>query len=109
MDITNEQRGDWQIMTVHGRLDAATAPDFDKSFQTIQDVVPLKVALDLAGLEYISSAGLRSILAAGKKAHASSGKIVFAGLAGMVEEVFRVSGFTAMFEFYSSVDEAVAS
>lgn len=109
MDIANEQRGDWLLMRVGGRLDAVTAPDFDKDFQAVLDAENSHVVVDLAGLEYISSAGLRSILAAAKKIRSSGGKIVFSGLAGMVEEVFRVSGFAAMFTLFATADEAVAS
>ncbi len=96
------------VMSVKGRMDAVTAPEFEKGFDPYISGGDRKFVADLAGLEYISSAGLRSILSTAKKIKAVNGQIVFASLSGMVKEVFDISGFGSMFEIYPTVNEAVA-
>lgn len=95
------------IVTVRGRMDAVTAPEFEAEIDKHLQAGETSVVADLAGLEYISSAGLRSILTSGKKLKAAGGALAFCGLGGMVEEVFSVSGFTAMFKVFPTAEDAV--
>ena len=54
------------IIEIVGRLDTTTAPALDKAInEEIGDTKNL--VLDVAGMEYISSAGLRVLLGAQKK------------------------------------------
>ena len=108
MEFTQEKKGDKLVVIVGGRLDAVTAAEFDAQAQTWLSDGNTHVIADLSGLEYISSAGLRSILTAAKQLKAAQGDLIFCGLAGMVEEVFTVSGFTAMFTTFPTVDDALA-
>ena len=54
---------------------------------------PARLILDLAGLDYISSAGLRVVLVAAQKARELGIVLILCGLSGAVHEVFEVSGF----------------
>lgn len=108
MEFENEKKGDHLVLKVKGRMDAVTAPEFEKECTGYIDEGERSFVVDLGGLDYISSAGLRSILSTAKKLKANQGKIVFCGLQGMVQEVFKVSGFSSMFPVAATVDEAVA-
>ena len=108
MEFNNTKNGDALIVAVTGRMDAITTTEFDAQCQTWLADGEKKVVVDLSGLEYISSAGLRSILSAAKQLKGAQSELVFCGLSGMVEEVFNVSGFAAMFTLFKSVDEALA-
>lgn len=107
MEFTSEKKGDFFVVTVQGRMDAVTAPEFEKNCGEAIDAGAKSLVVDLGGLEYISSAGLRGILATAKKLKGQQGSIAFANLSGMVQEVFAISGFTAMFSVYKTVDEAI--
>lgn len=109
MDFKTEKKGDFLVVTVAGRMDAVTAPDFEKNCAEAIDGGETALVVDLGGLEYISSAGLRGILATAKRLKAKDGKIAFANLSGMVQEVFAISGFTAMFSVHKTVEEAVGA
>ena len=94
---------------VHGRLDAQTFGDFDLA---MLDLLPRvadggTMVLDLAALEYISSAGLRSILAATKKLKAQNGSLALCALSGLVEEVVTVSGFDNILQVFPDLDQAM--
>ena len=95
------------VATLNGRLDAVTASEFDVWFAARMQAGENRLVLDMAGLDYISSAGLRSLLAATKKLKASGGKIVLCGLTGAVAEVFTMSGFMAIFTVAATVPEAL--
>ncbi len=108
MNFSQTKNGDTLIVHVAGRLDAVTTTEFDAESQSWIAGGNIKVIADLSGLEYISSAGLRSILTAAKRLKGAQGSLSFCGLSGMVEEVFSVSGFAAMFSIFATVDEALA-
>lgn len=108
MEFTNTKNGDKLVVQVAGRLDAITASEFDAQAKEWIGNGDINVIADLSGLEYISSAGLRSILTAAKQLKGAQGQLAFCGLSGMVEEVFSVSGFSAMFPIHKTLDEALA-
>ncbi|WP_243544005.1 STAS domain-containing protein [Pseudodesulfovibrio tunisiensis] len=107
MQLTSETRNGFLVVSVSGRMDAVTAPEFERECSALSTPGTRLVA-DLSGLEYISSAGLRSILATAKRLKANKGDIRFCGLQGMVLEVFEVSGFAAMFSIHPNQEAAVA-
>jgi len=108
MEFNSTKNGDTLVVLVSGRLDAITAAEFDAQCQIWLDKGDTRVVVDLGKLEYISSAGLRSILSAAKKLKGVQGELRFSGLTGMVEEVFNVSGFTAMFKVFPNPEAALA-
>ena len=67
------------------------------------------VILDLAGLEYVSSAGLRCFMLASRQAKAQHGRIVVAALQPMVAEIFEISHFNMVFQVFPTVREALAA
>jgi len=95
------------IASVKGRLDAVTAPEFEKNLSDLISKGETIFLLNFAGLDYISSAGLRSILATFKKLKEKQGKILFTGLQGPVEEVFKISGFHTIFKIFDSEETAL--
>jgi anti-anti-sigma factor len=94
------------VVSVSGRLDPLTGPQFEQFVNALISEGHLKYVADLGGLEYISSAGLRSILSMAKKLRPMGGAIVFANLQGMAKDVFDISGFGSMFGIFDTVSEA---
>jgi len=109
MDINFATRDDWTIVTVEGRLDTISAPDFESRVQDRIADGETRFVIDLSKLEYISSAGLRSILVAGKITAATGGQLCCCGLHGVVQKVFEVSGFTSLFPIHNSLDDVLKS
>ena len=95
------------VVSVTGRMDAVSAPDFDTQVEEQVDKGESNLVLDLSGLDYISSAGLRSMLTLAKKLKAKEGVLVLCGLQDVVNEVFEVSGFSTIFEIFGSLEEAM--
>ena len=64
------------------------------------------VVIDLAQLDYISSAGLRVIVLAGKRLSAANGKMALCSLKDRVREVFDIARLSSIFSIYGSHDDA---
>jgi stage II sporulation protein AA (anti-sigma F factor antagonist) len=95
------------IIKINGRMDAVTAPEFEKALDAWIDESEKHFIVDLSSLEYISSAGLRSILVIAKKLKALKGKIVLAAMEESVNEVFEISGFNSIIPIHDTVQAAI--
>ena len=95
MDVEIAGDGARIVISVAGRLNTTTAPDFNKAVQDAVDKAD-DVTVDLKGLEFISSTGIRSIMTIRSRKGAQNVHIVNA--AGLVREVFEVSGIAGILE-----------
>ena len=109
MNIAKKKEPNALVVTVTGRMDAATSPEFEKDILESIAQGEKSFLINLSGLEYISSAGLRSILAAAKRLKEQNGEIIFSGLQGHVKEVFAISGFQGIFKIFDSDAEGLKS
>jgi anti-anti-sigma factor len=108
MEIQTTKDKDVLVVKVKGRIDAVTAPEFEKRLADLMAAGEKTILLNFAGLDYISSAGLRSILITAKQLKAKEGKLLFAELQSAVKDVFKISGFGSLFKIYDSEAEALA-
>lgn len=92
MTITNERNNDQLTIAIEGRLDTTTAPQLEKFLSENTDGVK-DIVIDMAKLEYISSAGLRVLLAAHKKM-SKTGTLKLVNVCDEVMEVFDMTGFS---------------
>jgi len=95
------------IVSVKGRMDTVTAPDFEKQLSGWIDGGELIFIIDLSGLDYISSAGLRSVLVLTKKVKAKGGRLMLSSLQEPVKEVFEISGFSTIIPIRDSTNDAL--
>jgi anti-anti-sigma factor len=107
MEIQTRKERNAVLVSVRGRIDAMTAPEFEKTLSDLISKGEINFLLNFSMLEYISSAGLRSLLATAKKLKEKEGKIWLTGLKGPVEEVFKISGFTSIFKIFDSEEIAL--
>lgn len=108
MEFAHSQNRDLHIVQVAGRMDINSSAAFEKEIQGCLDKKHEALVIDMTELEYISSAGLRSILVSAKAARSVGIELRFCGLAGIVDEVFTVSGFKKMFKIFDSLIDATA-
>ena len=80
------------ILNVSGRLDTTTAPSLETAVMEVVGNCD-SLVLDLAGLEYISSAGLRVILKA-QKAMMVKGGMKLLHVNETIMEIFEITGFS---------------
>jgi anti-anti-sigma factor len=97
------------VITVKGRLDVASAPEYEKQLKEWIAGGDHSLIIDFSELEYISSAGLRGVLAIGRELNRCQGSQCFCGLRDSVRDVFAISGFDSIVAIYDSRDAAVAA
>jgi anti-anti-sigma factor len=97
------------ILKLQGRLDAATAFQFEQSWTQLLAVGENKLILDCAGLDYVSSAGVHSLLIASKKITDAGGKIGLCQTQGMVKEVLDISGCGSFLPMWDTSESALAA
>jgi anti-anti-sigma factor len=107
VNIDVRKDGQAVIVSVTGRIDTVSAPDFQQRIEDIVAQGEKKIVVDLENLEYVSSAGLRAILIGAQKAKAACGSLSCCALQGMVKKVFEISGFRAMLPIFDSVEGAL--
>jgi anti-anti-sigma factor len=107
MEIKKKKEQGILIVSVNGRLDALSSPDFDKKIGQIMDEGESSLIFEMNELYYISSAGLRSFLMIAKKIKGTSGKIALVSLQDIVKQVFEVSGFNQIIPIFDSIDNAL--
>ena len=93
MSLNIEKKfSDGNIIVLSGRLDTVTAPQLEEELEKILSDSDALV-LDMANLEYISSAGLRVILKA-QKAMNTKGTMKLIHVGESIMEVFDITGFS---------------
>ena len=100
MEIKKVSEGTALTIYLSGRLDAVTAFQLDKELNSSLNGVD-SLTIDLADLEYISSAGLRMLLKAQKRMD-KQGAMKIRNIKDNVREVLDMSGFS---EFLTIADD----
>ena len=84
---------DQGVIAVSGRLDAAHAPAAQEFFDAVEDVC----VVDLAELEYISSAGLGVLLSTHKRLMSGQSGLELVNVNPHINDILRYSGFDKLF------------
>ena len=92
--------GNGSTVAVVGRLDAAQAV----KAQEFLDQVSGECVLDMARLEYISSAGLGVLLKTHKRLMGSGSGIKLINVSHHIYDIFRYSGFDKLFQIVPAGD-----
>ena len=112
LDIQTAPRsGTTQRVALFGRLDTHSYPQLDAELAPMldgSDPPVMSLVLDLAGLNYISSAGIRSIFKARKALTARNGKLLVVNPQPQIQKVFDVVKAVPMSDIFTSVAEADA-
>lgn len=88
------QINDEGVIAVAGRLDAAKAP----IAQEFLDAAGEQTTIDMAALEYVSSAGLGVLLRAHKRLMADGKALRLVNVSKHIADIFGYSGFDRLFE-----------
>jgi anti-sigma B factor antagonist len=107
--ITGTNTGGVSILKVSGYLDTTTAGELETALYGLLDRNIFKIVVDLAGVNYISSAGWGIFIGEIKRIRNHSGDLKLSGMVGDVHEVFQLLEFHSILEAYSTTQEAVAA
>ncbi len=108
MEITENKRNDVVLVSVEGRVDASNAGVLEQKLLGLIAAGEKRFVLDVARLDYISSAGLRVLLVARKRLP-TGGSLALCALQSQIREILDIAGFSSLFGIYDTQEEAVAA
>jgi anti-sigma B factor antagonist len=80
-------------LALSGRLDSVTQSDLMQELEKVFETKIASLTLDLAKLDYLSSAGLRVFLFARKKVAEMGGKMKIANASEAITEILQITGY----------------
>ena len=110
MEVTTKQFKHCDLLAVKGRVDSATSPKLSEALDAIAAEGRFKIVLDMATLEYMSSAGFRALIAAQRNCKRyNRGEVVLTQIPPTIKSALDLSGFTPLFKFFDDSTSAVGN
>lgn len=107
--MNTEQKEGVLIAKPEGRIDGVNARDFHEALTKAIGADSSAVLVDLAAINYISSAGLRTFLLVAKTLQQRSAQFALCSLSDPIREIFEISGFDKIIAIHPSEGEALAA
>ncbi|MBZ0298440.1 MAG: STAS domain-containing protein [Anaerolineae bacterium] len=109
LDIRLTETNRIAVIEAQGRVDSSTAGQLGDALTSAIDDGLVWIVLDLAGVDYMSSAGLREIVSALKKVRGAQGDMRIAQATERVYDVLEMSGLNTIFRIFDSRADAIHS
>lgn len=108
MEITVRPIETCDLVVIKGRIDSYTAPDLSQKLNEITAQNRYKIILDLADVNFVSSAGLRVLIDVQKTCKKiNQGEVLLVNIPPRVYETLELAGFAPLFKFYNNVSSAI--
>jgi anti-anti-sigma factor len=104
VDVTPKAQGVYVIQPT-GSLNSSTFAILDKEVDAVLATNPNLLVLDLAHLEYLSSAGLRVILKTREALRKKNAKLVFMNLQPQIRKVFDIVSALPTMQVFKNTEE----
>ena len=108
MNIIERDQNGVTVFTLNGRVDTQGAVDMDLALEAAVSGGKHKMVLDMAQVNYISSAGLRTLADVVTKNREAGGDLKLVAVNSKVLRVLRIIGFDKFLTLYDTVEEAIA-
>jgi anti-sigma B factor antagonist len=95
------------VFKLQGHLDAQTVRQLESHYEAETAKAKVRWVVDLASLDYISSAGLGSFVGVLSELRSQGGDILFVGLSPKMQKIFKVLGFTRIFRVFENEGDAL--
>ncbi len=107
----SETDSDRQVsrVRVDGVIDTLTAGELEEVIDSLLKRRRYRIVVDLAGVDYISSAGWGIFISHIKDVRANEGDIKLSGMVPDVYEIFQLLEFDNILQAFGSADEAARS
>ena len=109
MKVETRKIHDVLVVDMGGSLDSTSSGEAGDRIANIAKGEHTRVLLNLAELEYVSSAGLRVILRGAKLLQGKRGELKICNAKGPVRDVLETSGFKSLIKVYDTEQEAFSA
>ena len=107
MEISFEIQEQSLLIFPSGRLDAFGSKQFQSELEAQLTEKIICVVIDMAGVNYLSSAGLRILLKEYKNINKIGGSLVLVNIQPYCKQVLDMAGFSLSFPMFSTIGEAM--
>ena len=102
--------GDVLVACPSGRIDTNTYNDFKTALHAKLDETKARhLVIDLAALEYVSSAGFREFFLAGRRMGRDGGSLSVCSFQPQVKELFEIAQFMTAYAVHDTREAAIAA
>jgi len=110
IEISTTQQNNCDLVSVSGRIDSYSAPKFAETLKSITDAGRYHIVVDLANVNYVSSAGLRVLIDVQKACRFQKrGEACLANVPQRVYDTLELAGFVPLFKFFDNINSAIQS
>ena len=110
MQCTFAQDDNVLVACPSGRIDTTTYNDFKTALNAkLDELNPRHLVVDLAGVEYVSSAGFREFFLAGRRMGRDGGTLSVCSFQPQVKELFEIAQFMTAYAVHDTREAAVAA
>ena len=102
-----QEHGEWTVVKMPRRLDAATSPEVTRNCSKFLDLNP-RLVLDLSNTVFLASAGLAAFLQLNHEARAKGGELRLTNCSKDVTSVIKMARFDQVISSYDDLVEATA-
>lgn len=96
------------VVHLVGDIDGSSAPDAQAKILPLAEP-GCKIAIDMGGVTYMSSAGLRLLLVIYRTIKGKGGEVVLIKLPDDLRDTMEMTGFLDFFQYFDSVDAGLAA
>jgi anti-anti-sigma factor len=104
---THPQHKDITLISVKGFIDTNTAPEFEKTFQSVLGEKKFNLIIDLKEASYISSAGWGIFVGEIKRIRNQKGDLFLVGMSPEVTDTYELLQFSSILKSFPDVEAAV--
>jgi anti-sigma B factor antagonist len=108
--IVNKEYKRVDLVEISGRIDSSTAPQLEQALNKVIKDGRFHIVVDMADMEFMSSAGLRALLSALKQVRRfNRGDLRLAAMSTKVKKAFELAGLLDVFQVFDNSVDAVGS
>ena len=109
-DVRHRVLAKCDVFILSGRIDGNAAPTFELAVRRAMDQGHYKIVLNLAGVNYMSSAGLRVLVSTSKECRKHlGGDVRLAEVNDRIKQVLELAGLDALYQIYDTEAAAIES
>ncbi len=101
------QHKDITLISVKGFIDTNTAPEFEKTFQSVLGEKRFNLIIDLKEASYISSAGWGIFVGEIKRIRNQKGDLILVGMNPEVADIYELLQFSSILKSFPNVETAI--
>ena len=104
--VTVASHGRWEVLTVTGEIDMATAPRFRQRLLAVIGAGAQNVVIDLSGVDFIDSTGLGVLMGAAKRVRSNGGDIRLVMTGSRLADLIELTRLDRVLDVFDSISAA---